>query len=416
MSIVITLISGKGGSGKTTIGLAIAKLLSKCEKKILFIDCDISTHGATYFFESSLTNDLIDNISSTKDFLESQIDRLHPKAINPIKGTNGIDFIPSVKKIMGDDNNLDIGCSYTYQSIKTDKFINEYDLIILDCQAGYTKLTKELISISDICLFVLEADSVSASAMRALYTQLSSVLSRSSLKSYQIFNKLRDDEAIVYSDIKYGTFFTNLKPILFDWSVRNSFQENMIPLISEKNPSFTTDICRLTRNLFPIFQQEILNYEIKTKHLQIDEEIEHLKRIKRKSNPSFAMLSLLLIMLILLVITILITFKDLFTEFLKQDHVDQLAISLGMLAITSLIATVFYEKLRPKEIKIELAKTDEINLKIKSMKQEIELLEENKKNGTKLSDKCSHIPVQLTSEQKVESSDSKIKSESEEFV
>lgn len=49
MSTAIAFLSGKGGSGKTTLALSMADLMSKCKIKTLLIDCDLSTNGATYF-------------------------------------------------------------------------------------------------------------------------------------------------------------------------------------------------------------------------------------------------------------------------------------------------------------------------------------------------------------------------------
>lgn len=49
----LALISGKGGSGKTTLGLSLASLLSSCNIKVLLVDCDLSTNGATYFYEKN---------------------------------------------------------------------------------------------------------------------------------------------------------------------------------------------------------------------------------------------------------------------------------------------------------------------------------------------------------------------------
>ena len=64
MSKVLALLSGKGGSGKTTLALSIASLLSSCTVKTLLIDCDISTNGATYFYEEKLS----DNSSKQASF------------------------------------------------------------------------------------------------------------------------------------------------------------------------------------------------------------------------------------------------------------------------------------------------------------------------------------------------------------
>lgn len=50
----ISLLSGKGGAGKTVIGLSIARVLYEVGYKVLFIDCDLSTHGASYFWKMNL--------------------------------------------------------------------------------------------------------------------------------------------------------------------------------------------------------------------------------------------------------------------------------------------------------------------------------------------------------------------------
>lgn len=54
MSTAIAFLSGKGGSGKTTLALSMADLLCRCGVQTLLVDCDLSTNGATYFFESQL--------------------------------------------------------------------------------------------------------------------------------------------------------------------------------------------------------------------------------------------------------------------------------------------------------------------------------------------------------------------------
>ncbi len=49
---IIVFLSGKGGSGKTTVAIAFAKLLSDISKHTVLVDFDLSTNGASYFFKS----------------------------------------------------------------------------------------------------------------------------------------------------------------------------------------------------------------------------------------------------------------------------------------------------------------------------------------------------------------------------
>ena len=46
---VVAIISGKGGAGKTSVALSLAKYLALLGKRVLVIDADSATHGATYF-------------------------------------------------------------------------------------------------------------------------------------------------------------------------------------------------------------------------------------------------------------------------------------------------------------------------------------------------------------------------------
>jgi len=44
-TVIISIISGKGGIGKTALALSLAKLLSNLKKRVLLMDVDLATHG-----------------------------------------------------------------------------------------------------------------------------------------------------------------------------------------------------------------------------------------------------------------------------------------------------------------------------------------------------------------------------------
>ena len=89
----ISLLSGKGGSGKTTLALSMASMLSKCNIKVLLVDCDISTNGATYFYENKL-NYKKNYITSFYEVIFHQNNK-----VNFIKINNHFDFMPSITQI-----------------------------------------------------------------------------------------------------------------------------------------------------------------------------------------------------------------------------------------------------------------------------------------------------------------------------
>ena len=91
---ILALLSGKGGSGKTTLALSMASMLSDCGIKVLLMDCDLCTNGATYFYESKLSeqNDKITSFYKIVSGLEYEDDL-------KISVNKYMDFIPSITQI-----------------------------------------------------------------------------------------------------------------------------------------------------------------------------------------------------------------------------------------------------------------------------------------------------------------------------
>lgn len=56
MAEKICMLSSKGGCGKTTTSLIFSKILAACNKKVLLIDCDPATHGASCFLCDHVKN------------------------------------------------------------------------------------------------------------------------------------------------------------------------------------------------------------------------------------------------------------------------------------------------------------------------------------------------------------------------
>ena len=97
MSKILTLLSGKGGSGKTTIALSIAAMLANCGMKVLLVDCDLATNGGSYFFE-----DLLSNESHKAVSLYDIISGKASTNYHFIRTNNAFDFFPSIAKITKD--------------------------------------------------------------------------------------------------------------------------------------------------------------------------------------------------------------------------------------------------------------------------------------------------------------------------
>lgn len=241
----IALLSGKGGSGKTTLSLSIASLLSGINLKVLLVDCDFATNGATYFYENKLNTSA--SYLSFFDYLSSQ--ELLEKEFLPI--SNFLDFVPAAlvsSNSKFSDFHYSEDINEKIQNFKSE-FCRDYDVVIFDCQAGYTDLLKYLLPNMDETLFVMEADAISSAALRALHLKIGNFLNNR--KSYQIFNKATPEEFEIYNKISGGTFFTNIETVLFDWKIRKAFALAEIPDMEKTSAKYGEQIYNICKILFP---------------------------------------------------------------------------------------------------------------------------------------------------------------------
>lgn len=186
---LLGFMSGKGGTGKTSLAINVANFCVENGKRVLLVDCDINTSGATTFFESQgdLENaitrgaqilslhDIISDATATSDdskktnteennHLQMELFLVKPNfSFIPVH-TDGSIFPPindlkSIQKYM--DNH--------YFS----KWITEYDLIILDFGAGGQGLVEALADYCQKVCVVSTKDSLSINTAQRQLVQLS---------------------------------------------------------------------------------------------------------------------------------------------------------------------------------------------------------------------------------------------------
>lgn len=259
MSKKIAFLSGKGGSGKTTIALTIATMLSSCKISVLLVDCDLVTNGATYFYEDRL-----------KDNILSFYDIIYKKDENSINSGNPIEiipsfyhFIPSIQKATVDyhifaDSDESINDRFNYLCEVWD---NTYDVILFDCSAGYTDVLRYVVPKTNVNLVVLEADTVSMASMRSLYLKIGNFLINKQF--YQIFNKIQPEKVGEYKKID-GTFFKNIGAISFDWSICDAFSVADVPTIDNASIEFGNQLNKICTVLFSgaRFQNKLMRYSL----------------------------------------------------------------------------------------------------------------------------------------------------------
>ena len=288
MAEILTLISGKGGSGKTTLALSLTKLLLECNLKVLLVDCDLATNGATYFFESKYNV----TIQTMNDILLGKQD------LPLLEVQKGFDFIPTNTHFPY--SNLK-NSPYDYDALikYISSMVENYDIVICDCQAGYTKILEKILAISNVNLIVMEPDAISSSSVRVLYAQVSNLLESS--KTYQIFNKITTEENKIYDKVFAGTIFTSLPSIMFNWEVRKAFAYSQVPELISTNVEFGKNVYEVAKIIFPklaiqlktyeqmvlLFEQEELENKIKQYYISLKEYKEGrlLRKVRQLLEP-----------------------------------------------------------------------------------------------------------------------------------
>lgn len=273
----LTVISGKGGSGKTSFSLAFSKMLSNLGFKVLLVDCDMSTHGATFFMKPKIerhrnnkhTIASVDDILLSKDMppygffsKTNAINELEEKEFNYevlLQVEENMYFLPSDISITNSKNDL---AKYRFDIFKRcihQEIEKHFNIIILDCQAGYSEFTRNIINFTDVCLLVSEPDSVSAAANKALCFQMG--IEMQDIQSFQLFNKITADELEHYSKVATSAFFSNLPPMIFNWGVRTTFVYSQIPSDKTVDAQFGKDILKILLAIFPEYEKEIEEYK-----------------------------------------------------------------------------------------------------------------------------------------------------------
>jgi len=257
---VVSIISGKGGCGKTSVALALAQIISILKRKTLLVDLDTATHGASYFFDSvspgleewilapARKKSKVDELSSPTGHT-GEIDFL--KCIRSTNTEPPFSFIPSKTKFEPTKWDVD---HVTRDSIKLRlhlrKLIDsgEYEYIIFDCQAGVNKITARALQLSTHAVIVTEVDSISTKALKNIQQQFEYVLPS---KTKALINKLFLKERTSYdqlTSVLRGLDF--LPPIPFDMDIRDAFARNEIPLRQGRPSAFFSAMLRVVRELF----------------------------------------------------------------------------------------------------------------------------------------------------------------------
>lgn len=174
----ISITSGKGGVGKTSISLKLAKILSDKGYKTLVIDCDYNLSNTSVKLGLPLTDNFYSLLSAQKSFSDCLV--MHD-GYYLLSGCNGsMDLLNdslSIEKFI-----IDILVSHE----------NEFDYILLDSPAGIGKENLTLNAYSDHRFVVVTPDRSSLTDSYSLMKILSNKYGVS--ENHLIVNKVSSDK------------------------------------------------------------------------------------------------------------------------------------------------------------------------------------------------------------------------------
>lgn len=157
---VITVTSGKGGVGKSTITANMAYLLSKRGMKVAVLDADIGLANQQVIFDIKPQNTFLDYIEGNCEILDILLKTSY-KDITLIAGKSGYQY--------GNINNASMIFSRVIDEIIS---LNEYDILLIDTGAGINEHVQEFLNLTDNILAITTTD---PSALTDVYALLKMV-------------------------------------------------------------------------------------------------------------------------------------------------------------------------------------------------------------------------------------------------
>lgn len=143
----VSVTGGKGGVGKTSIALKMARMLASQDYKVLLIDCDTNLSNTAVKLGLPLNDHFMDLVTAKKSFEEC----LHIDGnFHLLSACNGnVELFE--RNIEFDRILIDVVSSHE----------REYDFILLDCPAGLSKTSLTLNAYSDQRIIVVTPDRAS---------------------------------------------------------------------------------------------------------------------------------------------------------------------------------------------------------------------------------------------------------------
>lgn len=385
---VISFLSGKGGAGKTSAAISISHLLNDIGFKVLLIDFDFATNGASYLYKHLYPRKI--GLTGFCDLIELPfIKQRRPGdfILSFIEIKRELCFIPSrvnftKKTQLRDSIRIEEEDFKSFLNSSIIHYKDKFDFIIIDNQAGSNLASKASASISDKVILVAELDPISSATVDTLLIQIGDVFPE---YRRHLINKLDIRESEKYKDLsQLFQSMNRLPPLPFDFEVRNAFASGRIPIDVDEPTTFLIALYNTVKALLPEYIDRIEAYGEKIlskfnqyqdkmdsllnrkKELELDIENIRKKRAKRKSKIT------LFLSVFSGYIGIGITFS---AFFLKKQFIGStqfLTVAIGIMIV--MISTLYFylSRLRYREKIEDIEIKEKVDKEISEISREID--------------------------------------------
>ena len=179
---VISIISGKGGTGKSLFTAVLGNCLAKEKCRVLLVDMDLHVRGLTILLSKYMgTSDTRVSVSQYFDVLDRSLNMyMEEKVTDNFKSEDfaffrfqECEFLPSVIDIVEPLRKDQSSVLVTHFLSELKKRVdNKYDIVLLDCRAGLDDFVVRSVKESDFSISISEDDDVCLQANTNLVNYL----------------------------------------------------------------------------------------------------------------------------------------------------------------------------------------------------------------------------------------------------
>lgn len=253
--LVISLVSGKGGTGKSTIAINLAMALANTGKRIFILDANFELPSIATLLNINPTYNITDLIEGRKSIREVVYNG--PHGINLILGCNK--YLP-IKNLSSAQH---FGIVNAFNSIS-----KEIDILIVDTAPGINNSTINFALASQVILVATTGEPTALAGANALINTLN--ISHSVNKFKIIINRVHDEYEGLKAFKKLQNLNTNNPEILLNYTGHiheHNFAHiaaNKAQFLYKNSPKseFSQDIKKLSQQIDLWPQQETLRGHI----------------------------------------------------------------------------------------------------------------------------------------------------------